>query len=56
LKELCREDVLDARRLSPEEKFLAGPRLFDLACEFTKAGIRNQHPEAENFRRSLPKI
>lgn len=30
-----------------EEKFLAGPNLFELACEFMRAGIRNQHPDAD---------
>jgi hypothetical protein len=32
--------------MSPEDKFLAGPRLFELACEITKAGIRDQYPDA----------
>ena len=40
-----RERVERARRLPFEEKFLAGGQLFDTACEFTKAGIRHDHPE-----------
>ncbi len=40
------EKVRAARLMSPEEKFLAGPRLFDHACEIARAGIRAQHPEA----------
>ncbi len=35
-----------ARRMSPEEKMLAGPRLFEMACRLALEGIRDQHPEA----------
>ena len=31
--------------MSSDEKLLAGARLFDYACEVTKAGIRAQRPE-----------
>ena len=44
---IYRERVLRARRTPPQEKLLAGPRLFEMACELTKAGIRHQHPEAD---------
>ena len=43
---IYRERVLRARRTPPEEKILAGPRLFDYACRITKDGIRSQHPDA----------
>ncbi len=43
---LYREEVLAARRMSPEEKLLAGEELFDYACSITLAGIRNQFPNA----------
>lgn len=33
--------------MSFEQKFLAGPRLFDLACEFLRAGIPMQSPNAD---------
>jgi hypothetical protein len=33
--------------MSPEEKLFAGAELFDYACEITKAGIRDQFPEAD---------
>lgn len=46
LDALFREEVEAARRMSPEEKFLAGPRLFEYASQITLAGIRSQHPEA----------
>jgi hypothetical protein len=42
IDELYREEVLEARRMSAEDKFLAGEELFRFACEVTLAGIRNQ--------------
>jgi hypothetical protein len=42
--ELYRERVLRARQTPPEEKVLAGQRLFESACRITLAGIRNQFP------------
>lgn len=33
--------------MSPDEKFDAGYTLFEQACEVTRAGIRFQHPEAD---------
>ena len=47
---LYREDVLRARRMSPEDKFLAGPRLFDYACRVTMDGIRHQFPGIDEQR------
>jgi hypothetical protein len=41
---IYRERVLRARRMSPEEKLLAGPQLFDYACRIVRDGIRNQNP------------
>lgn len=43
---LFRDKIERARRMTPEERFLAGPRLFDMASEWTKAGIRAQYPDA----------
>ena len=37
--------VLRARAMSPEEKFLAGGRLFNEECEQMKAEIRKETPE-----------
>jgi hypothetical protein len=42
--DLQREEIEDARRMTFEQKFLAGPDLFDMACEFAKAGIRFENP------------
>jgi hypothetical protein len=44
LDRLWRAKVDAARAMTPAERLLAGPRLFDLACEFTIAGIRAQQP------------
>jgi len=37
--------VLRARRMTPEEKFLEGERLFKEECEQMKADIRREMPE-----------
>jgi hypothetical protein len=39
------EDLEQARKMTPWQKFRAGGDLFDDACRWTLAGIRNQHPE-----------
>lgn len=39
--------VARARAMPPEEKLLAGARLFEYACEITIAGIRNKFPSAD---------
>lgn len=44
IDELYREEVRDARAMSPEEKMLAGPRLFEFACRIMADGIRDQNP------------
>jgi hypothetical protein len=44
IDELYREEVLGARRMLPEEKFLAGEELFEYACSITMAGIQSQNP------------
>ena len=44
IDELYREEVLDARRMSPLEKLLLGEELFEYACSITLDGIRNQNP------------
>lgn len=46
IDDIYRERVLRARAMSPEEKLLAGPRLFDWACRIARDGIRSQHPDA----------
>lgn len=48
--ELFREEVLRARAMRPEDKLLAGPRLFELACRVMADGIRHQYPDADQSR------
>lgn len=48
IAELHREDLEQARQMTPEEKLLAGAELFDYACEISKAGIRAQYPDADD--------
>jgi len=45
-----RDRVLAARRMSPEEKLLAGARLFDRSCRIMADGIRHQFPDADEER------
>lgn len=45
IEELYKDEVLAARRMSPEEKLLAGEELFQYACSITLEGIRNQNPD-----------
>ena len=51
IDELYREEVLEARAMTPEQKLLAGEELFLFACSITMAGIRNQFPEADEAER-----
>ena len=39
IDELFREELIEARAMSPEEKVLAGQHLFEAACRMTLAGI-----------------
>ena len=48
--ELYLEKVRQARAMTQEQRFRAGPELFDFACEFTKAGVRMDHPDADEAR------
>ncbi len=41
------ERVLAARAMPPEEKLLAGARLFDRSCRIMADGIRDEYPEAD---------
>jgi hypothetical protein len=45
---LYREEVARARAMSPEDKLLEGPRLFERACRVMRDGIRHQHPELDD--------
>jgi hypothetical protein len=43
---LDRDEPDWAAEMSPADRFIAGARLFDVACRVTMAGIRKQHPGA----------
>ncbi len=44
---LFMDKVRQARLMSPAEKLLAGPRLFEQVCRWMMAGIRNEYPDAD---------
>jgi hypothetical protein len=50
-----REEVMRARKMTPEEKFLAGEQLFLSECDRTLAEIKSENPEFsdEDSRREL---
>lgn len=45
--EIFRLRVIAARSRDCGEKLLAGPRLFERACVMATAGLRHQHPAAD---------
>jgi hypothetical protein len=45
--ELYRERVLRARATPPEQKVLAGARIFEEVCERMAAGLRDENPGAD---------
>jgi hypothetical protein len=50
IDELRRREIREAQCMTPETKLIMGARLFDHACEIAKAGIRHQHPDADEAR------
>jgi hypothetical protein len=44
IQELRRDDIAQARSMTPEQRLLAGGDLFDDACQVTLWGIKAQHP------------
>ncbi len=47
IRRIDRDRVQRARQEPMEEKLVAGIELFELACEFARAGIRMQQPQAD---------
>ena len=45
-----RDRVRAARSMPPEEKLLAGARLFDRSCRIMADGIRDEFPDADEQR------
>ena len=50
IDDLYMDKVRQARMMSDEQKLLAGAELFDYACNISKWGIRNDHPDADEAR------
>ncbi|NOS99905.1 MAG: hypothetical protein HOP29_04700 [Phycisphaerales bacterium] len=48
IDDIYREKVLRARKMTVEEKLLAGPRLFEFACRIMREGIRMQHADFDD--------
>ena len=44
VERLSAEEITRARAMTPEEKLLEGPRLFERACRVRADGIRHRHP------------
>ena len=45
---LYREEVARARAMSPSDKLLEGPRLFQRACRLMIDGIRHDYPQLDD--------
>ena len=50
IDQLFLERVRKARALNPEDKLLAGARLFDRTCRIMADGIRDEYPNADERR------
>jgi hypothetical protein len=50
LAQLDREDIEQARRMTPEERLRAGAELFEYACRITISGIRAANPGADDAK------
>ncbi len=50
IDEIFRSRVRAARAMPPEEKLLAGARLFDRSCRIMCDGIRDEYPDADERR------
>jgi hypothetical protein len=46
--DLFQEEVMSAEGMTPEERILAGPRLFEMACHAVLAGLRLEFPDASS--------
>jgi hypothetical protein len=47
IQALHRDKIESARQMTPQQRLDASGELFDSACEVARAGIRMQHPEAD---------
>ena len=50
VSEIYAEKIRRAREATVEERLAAGPMLFEMGCEASRAGIRSQNPGASPAR------
>lgn len=50
IDEIYRQKLRAARAMSPEDKLLAGPRLFERSLRIMADGIRSEYPDANEDR------
>ncbi|HUY33877.1 MAG TPA: hypothetical protein VMV69_14105 [Pirellulales bacterium] len=50
IDDIYRDKVIQARRMSVEQKILAGSQLFEMSCRIMTEGIRNDFPDADEAR------
>ena len=46
--DLFKADILAARRTPPEQRVMDGLRLFAMASQISRAGLRSRHPDADD--------
>ena len=47
IDELFLDKIRAARTMSPEDRLLAGPRLFERSCRIMLDGLRDENPRAD---------
>jgi hypothetical protein len=47
IDELYLDKVRSARQMTPEQKLLAGPRIFERSCRIMLDGLRHENPSAD---------
>ena len=50
IDELYLDKIRSAREMTPEQKLLAGPRLFARSCRIMLDGLRHENPGADEER------
>ncbi len=50
IDDIYRDKVIQARKMSVEQKILAGPQLFEMSCRIMMDGIRDDFPDADEAR------
>lgn len=50
IDELYLDKIRSARQMPPEQKLLAGPRIFERSCRIMLDGLRDENPGADDER------